>query len=362
MATPRRLGCLSILAVAMALAPAAGGSARSEAAATPSLAQLVGQRMLVGFEGTSPSRSLLARIKAGQVGGVILFQSNIVDAPQLRRLTSRLQAAARAGGRPPLLIATDQEGGLVRRLAWAPPKRSAEELGGTTVGTVASVGSKTGFALRDVGVNLNLAPVADIPRSSSNFIGQQHRAFGTSRYRVADDAVAFAKGLEQGGVVPVLKHFPGLGRAGSTSTDNGVVRITATKHQIGYDLLPYRVALRRSARPVIMLSTAIYPALSPRAAAWSRRITRTLLRTELGFRGVTITDALDSAASARGVGTGLLAVRCATVGVDLLLVTGESSSDRAYSALLQKAQSGAIPLADLQASYNRILRLKSRVS
>jgi beta-N-acetylhexosaminidase len=331
-------------------------------AATPPLAQLVGQRMLVGFQGTTASSSLLARVRAGRIGGVILFSSNIHDAAQVARLTSRLQAAARAGGQPSLLIATDQEGGLVRRIPWAPPKRSAEELGGTSVATVGSVGRKTGVALRDVGVNLDLAPVADVPRSSSNFIGAQHRAFATNRYDVANDAAAFSRGLEQGRVLPVLKHFPGLGRAGATSTDDALVRIQATKRQISYDLLPYRVVLSRSVHPVIMLSTAVYPALARRAAAWSRNIARTLLRTDLGFRGVTVTDSLTSAAAVRGVGPGLLAARSATVGIDLLLVTGsESTSQAAYQAVLEKARSGAIPLTDLKASYARILRLKGRI-
>jgi beta-N-acetylhexosaminidase len=375
MAEPRRrLAFLSVptLGLAIMLCTAAptssdaapsSGAARLAAtsAATPTLAQLVGQRMLVGFRGASAGRTLLARIRSGQIGGLILFSSNITDAAQLARLTQQLQAAARAGGRPPLLIATDQEGGFVRRLGWAPPRRSAEELGAASAKTVKSVGRKAGIVLRDAGVNLDLAPVVDVPRISSNFIGAQHRAFAANRYAVAKDAAAFAAGLDQGGVLPTLKHFPGLGRAGATSTDDALVRIRATRTQIVYDLLPYRVALARAVRPVIMLSTAIYPALAPRAAAWSRTIARTLLRTDLGFRGVTITDSLNAAAAVRGVGPGLLAVRSATVGIDLLLVTGESTSQAAYLAVLRQARSGAIPLADLEASYARILRLKGRI-
>src|SRR4029079_7932235 len=128
----------------------------------------------------------------------------------------------------------------------------------------------------------------------------QHRAFATNRYTVGNDATAFALGLEQGHVLPAMKHFPGLGRAGATSTDDALVKITDTSSQISYDLLPYRVALNRSVHPVIMLSTAIYPALSSKAAAWSHAIAVTLLRDNLGFRGVTVTDSLTSAAAVRG--------------------------------------------------------------
>lgn len=318
--------------------------------------------MMVSMTGTTAGSTLLSRIRAGQVGGVILFGSNIRNATQLLKLTRQLQAAARAGGRPRLLIATDQEGGLVRRLPWAPPKASAQQLGTTTATHVQSVGHAAGVALRDVGVNLDLAPVADVPRNPANFLLAQHRAFSTSRFAVADDAAAFAAGLEGGGVLPTLKHFPGLGRAGATSTDDGFVTINATTTQIGRDLLPYRVALRRSLRPVIMLSTAIYPAYSPKAAAWSNAIARTLLRTRLGFGGVTITDSLSSAAAVRGTTPGRLALRSARVGVDLLLVTGSgATSQAAFQRLLRAARSGEIPLANLQASYARILALKSRV-
>ncbi len=225
-----------------------------------------------------------------------------------------------------------------------------------------AVARRVGIALRAAGVNLDLAPVADVPRSPLNFIEAEHRAFATNRYTVATDAAAFSQGLEAGRVLPTLKHFPGLGRASAVSTDEGLVRIRAGRKQIIDGLLPYDVALRRSLRPVVMLSTAIYPAYSPRAAAWSRAIARTLLRHDLGFGGVTITDSLTSAAAVRRTRPSTLAVRSARVGVDLLLVTGPGATSRAaYDAVLGAARSGAIPLADLRASYSRILKLKSRI-
>jgi beta-N-acetylhexosaminidase len=355
---------LALALALLALAPAALATAQPPAPATPTptRAEMLGQRMMVSFTGTTPSAALLSRITAGQVGGVILFGSNIKSASQLLSLTRKLQAAARAGTRPRLLIATDQEGGLVRRLPWAPPAASAQQLGTTSTAHIRSVGHAAGVALRQAGVNLDLAPVADVPRRSDNFLLAQHRAFSTSRFVVADDTAAFAKGLEGGGVLPAYKHFPGLGRAGATSTDDAVVHIDATTTQIGRDLLPYRIALRRTLRPVIMLSTAVYPAYSSNAAAWSPAIVQTLLRGRLGFGGVTITDALSAAASVRGTTPGKLAVRSARAGADVLLVTGsDATSQAAFNRLLKAARSGAIPASNLQASYNRILRLKSRL-
>ena len=352
----------AVAALLLSSGSVASGSAQP-ATTSPTFAQLVGQRMLVSMQGTTANSALLARIRAGQIGGVILFGSNIVNATQLTHLTAQLQAAARAGGRPPLLIATDQEGGLVRRLTWAPPSASAEQLGTTSTTNVRNVGHNAGLALSAAGVNLDLAPVADIPRTPANFILAQHRAFATNRYTVANDATAFALGLESGHVLPTFKHFPGLGRAGATSTDDGLVKITASTSRIGYDLLPYRVALDRSVHPVIMLSTAVYPAYSSRAAAWSHAIAVTLLRTNLGFHGVTVTDSLNSAAAVRGTTPSVLAVRSATVGVDLLLVTGsQSTSQAAFNAVLAQARSGAISIAGLKASYSRILTLKKRLA
>lgn len=332
------------------------------AAATPTRAQLVGQRLMVSMDGTQPDAALLARIRAGQVGGIILFGSNIVDAAQLSTLTHRLQRAASRGGQPRLLIATDQEGGLVRRLDWAPPRRSAEEMGQLSTDAVHTIGQRTGAALAAAGVNFDLAPVADIPRSPANFIGQQHRAFSTNRFVASDDVSAFSQGLEAGGSLPAIKHFPGLGRAGSTSTDDAVVSIDATTKELNRDLLPYRIAIRRRVRPVIMLSTAVYPAYSPRAAAWSTAIGTKLLRGALGFKGVTITDSLAAAAAVRHTSEAGVALRCALHGDDILLVTGpEAASQQVYQALLARARSGKISATNLQTSYARILKLKGRL-
>jgi beta-N-acetylhexosaminidase len=359
MARRATLGILTVAAIAAAAAP--GGGAATARAAAPTLAQLVGQRLVVAMKGTHPNAPLLARIRAGQVGGVILFSGNIVSRAQVSRLTAALQAAARAGGRPPLLIATDQEGGLVRRIPWAPPKRSAAALGALPASFSGTAGRKAGAALHAIGINLDLAPVADVPAGPADFIEQQRRAFSTSRFTVAKDAAAFAAGLEGGGALPVMKHFPGLGLA-TASTDQAVVRITASRAKLVRGLLPYQVALRRSLRPVVMLSTAIYPALGGHAAAWSRSIIHELLRTRLGFAGTTITDSLDAAAAARGTTDPVLALRSAQAGADLLLVTGsQAASKGVYDALLAAVRAGTIPRSHLTASYDRILALKGRL-
>ena len=209
------------------------------ASTAPTRSQLVGQRLIVAFGGTHAGTGLLARVRAGQVGGVILFSQNIASASQVAALTSSLQAAARVGGQPRLIIATDQEGGLVKRIPWAPPNMSAQMLGTLPDARSARSGAATARALRALGINVDLAPVADVPAGPADFIERQHRAFSTSRFTVASHAAAFASGLESGHVWPALKHFPGLGLA-TVSTDDALVRITATKRKLTRALLPTR--------------------------------------------------------------------------------------------------------------------------
>lgn len=354
----RRAGlCLALCAAALA----SGLTATAARAAPPTRAELVGQRLVVAISGTRASPQILARIRAGQVGGVILFSGNIVSEPQLKALTASLRAAAQAGGRPPLIIATDQEGGEVKRIPWAPPKRSAKQLGQLPASTSMTSGARTGAALRADGVNVDLAPVADVPAGPADFIEQQMRAFSTDRFTVANDAAAFATGLEQGMVWPTLKHFPGLGRA-TVSTDVARVRITAPQATLMKGLLPYQVAFRRGLDPIVMLSTAVYPALDPHAAAWSRPIIHGLLRGTLGFNGVTMTDSLDAAASVRHESDRTVALESAEAGADLLLVTGSQTTSRGvYAHLLAAAMSGTLPGSRLTASYNRIIALKSHL-
>jgi beta-N-acetylhexosaminidase len=324
---------------------------------TPTLAQLVGQKLMVAMSGTTPSADLLARIKAGQVGGVILFGSNISNATQLAALTKKLQAAATQGGQPRLIISTDQEGGSVKRVPWIYPTLAPSQM--TTTSTAQSQGLNTGKGLLGLGINNDLAPVADVPASTSVFMYQQGRTWSFSASTTASLSNAFATGLEQGGVLPTMKHFPGLGYA-VKNTDQNVDKLTESISQLTPGLLPYKTAISRHI-PMIMLSNAWYTAWDPNnAAGWSHAIGTTLLRGQLGFQGVTITDSLSGIASAMGVSATSLAVKACRAGTDMILVTGSEASTKAtYNTLLADAESGVISRATLLASYQRILAMKA---
>ena len=329
-------------------------------AATPTLAQLIGQKLVVRMDGTAPSADLLGRIRRGEIGGVILFGPNITTRTALITLTRELHAAATAGGQPRFLIAVDQEGGSVKRIPWAPPTLTPPQMGalGSTT-TARSQGDQTGLALKALGIDVDLAPVADVPASTSSFLYQQRRTWSFSATRTAALSDAFASGLRAGGEIPAMKHFPGLGYA-TLSTDSHVVSIRVSRSALAPGLLPYRTAIGHGLR-LVMLSNATYAAYDPYAAAgWSPAINSTLLRTTLGFRGVTITDGLDGTAAARGYSTAHIAYRAAKAGTDMLLVTGSEATSRGvFSTLVADAAAGSIPLSLLQASYARILALKA---
>ena len=214
------MGGALVAAIAIALLKL---SAPAHGQATPMpavpIARLLGQRIMVSVVGTKPSASLLARARAGQIGGVILFAYNIVNQAQVSALTGALQRAARAGGNPPLLISIDQEGGQVKRFPNGPPFLSPPQIAARGSTSVAfKQGAMTGAYLRARGINMDLAPVLDVPTSSRAFIWQQGRAFSFSASAVARFGGQFA--LESSRPVSRLPAsiFRGLARPRSTPT------------------------------------------------------------------------------------------------------------------------------------------------
>jgi beta-N-acetylhexosaminidase len=362
----RLLLMLAVAAMVVSLVdPALGSSVGTRAttsgpAATASIEDLIGQKLMVAMKGTTPSDSLLRRIRRGEIGGVILFSENITSARQLAALTTDLQDAAVAGGQPRLLIATDQEGGAVKRVTWAPPNLSPPQMGALdSASTAQAQGKATGTILGCAGINHDLAPVGDVPRSTSSFMYQEGRTWSFDASVTASMADAFATGLEAGGNLPTMKHFPGLGLVRST-TDENVITVTASRTALAPGLRPYKKAIGHHI-PLIMLSNATYTAYDgSHAAGWSHAISVGLLRDTLGFTGVSITDSLNGTAAARGVSPTSLAIKAARAGTDMILLTGpESKSKEAYASLVEAAQNGTIALSRLRASYQRIVGMKA---
>jgi beta-N-acetylhexosaminidase len=287
---------------------------------------------------------------------VLLLGLNIGRAAQVRELTRTLHRAAHDAGQPRLLIMVDQEGGIVRRFRWAPPLRSAEELGSGSIAAMRSVGRATADSLRSLGVDVDLAPVADVPRVPGSTIAAQDRAFSVTPSKAGAFATAFADGLREGGILATAKHFPGLGGAVG-NTDLVRVTIPTDVRTARADLVPFR-RLVEDGIPLVMLSNAVYPAYGTQPAVLSPRV-HDLLHEELGFAGTTISDALDAVAAVRGVPLSTVASGAARAGTDLLLFTGsEAASARAFDALVNDARIGELRRAPLERSYERILELK----
>lgn len=324
----------------------------------PTLSQLVGQHLLTRMEGTTPSVALLRRIRRGELAGVVLFRENI-PASGPARLIARLQAAAQAGGQLPLLIAIDQEGGVVKRLP-GPPTLAPSAM--VTAAIARAQGLATGRSLRRLGIGIDLAPVLDVPSSPRAFIGP--RAFSSDPATVGARGVAFAEGLVSGGVAAAAKHFPGLGRL-VQNTDFGRGRIDASRVALARDLVPFRQAVRAHV-PAVMVGTAIYPSYgSDLPAACVPAIVDGLLRRQLGFRGVTLSDDLGTAGVSRTIPPLQATVRAVQAGIDLVYIASqdghdEAISNAAYDTLLRAAARGEISETQLRSAYERTAALKRR--
>ncbi len=330
------------------VAAKAGAQTGAGAATAPSLPALVGQRFMIGLRTPAPTPALLADVRMGQIGGIVVFTEESSPA-DVKRAAGRLQAAAAAGHQPALLIATDQEGGTVKRLP-GPPDKPLSEL---SPSAAQQEGARTGSYLRGLGINVDLAPVVDLGLPQS-FITRQGRTISPNPAKVAAVAAGFVAGLQSTQVMPVAKHFPGLGAA--------VVNTDEAKSVVGVPpgraLVPYE-RLIAAELPAVMLSTAFYPSLdSANAAAWSPRIVEGLLRHRLGFDGLTITDALGSPGVGQSLPTPEATVAAAGAGADMLMVDDPETFRDAYNALLGAAESGRVPRRQLIASYWRILTAK----
>jgi beta-N-acetylhexosaminidase len=323
------------------------------------LPQLAGQRIVAGFEGTEPPTAVVQMIRRGGLAGVILFAGNFPSRVAGERLVRRLRTIPRPPGlRAPLLIMVDQEGGEVKRID-GPPVASARQMGAAGSAVSREQGRATAANLRAAGANVDLAPVLDVARPGGT-IDETERGFGSTAARVAATAVPFAEGLAEGGIAATAKHFPGLGAAAG-NTDFAAQRIELSKQALrSVDEAPYRRFIARGGA-MVMLSTAIYPAFSPRPAAFARPIATGELRSRLGFGGVSITDALESAAVREFGGPAKAALAAAGAGTDLLLFTDYKAGARAGAALLGALRTGSFERAAFEASVGRVLRLRHRL-
>ncbi len=329
--------------------------------------QQAGQRVIFSYPGLTPPASLLDQISAGEAGGVIFFGENITSLSQIAGVIRQLKAAHDASPvLVPLLLMTDQEGGIVRRLPGA-PVLSEKQIGASAdpPRQAASAGAGAGQNLAGVGMNLNLAPVLDVYRQAGNFDDEFGRSYSMSPDVCAECGAAFITVQQSLRVAATAKHFPGLGAATvKQNTDLGPVTLDVPLGDLrSIDEVPFRSAIATGVQ-LVMTSWAVYPALDPKLpAGLSPTIVGQELRGRLKFGGVTITDALEAGAI-KSFGTpaqcGVLAARA---GMDLLLASARDVSEGqdTVAALASALESHQLGPRQFDSALLRVLALRGRL-
>jgi len=334
--------------------------------------QMAGQRVIYSYSGLSPPPALLSAISQGEAGGVIFFGQNISGPAQLQGVIAQLNAANASPGNParnyPLLLMTDQEGGLVRRLQWAGPAQSEAQIGASAspAAAASAAGSQAAAGLAAVGINVDLAPVLDVYRQPGDFDDQYQRSYSMNPNVVAAAGAAYISAQQAGGVAATVKHFPGLGAASAgQDTDNEPVTIglsAATLRSV--DEAPYQQAIQAGVL-LAMVSWANYPALDPRLpAGLSPTIIQGDLQDRLGFNGVTITDALGAGALGAYGSLENKTMLAARAGIDALLCTATMPlpGPNCVAGLADGYADGALPQTAFQAQLAQLLQLRASLA
>ena len=334
----------------------------------------LGELLLVGFHGTTlQDNAALERLLCEtRVAGVILFARNIVDAAQTARLTRDLTARARACTGRPLLVAVDAEGGQVMRLGpaagWT-ATLSHQDLG--QAGDLAQTeleARRIGGMLRDAGINWNLAPVIDVGYNPANpVIVGVGRSFGANPKLVAAQARAYIAGMHAAGILTAVKHFPGHGSSVDDS-HAGFVDVTDTARP-DVELVPYRLLLAEGVVDAVMTAHVFNRHLDAWVpATLSRPTIDGVLRSELGWRGVVVSDDMRMGAIEQHYGAGDAAVRALRAGVDLILIADDrlpgdgSASAGTLEAIRRALRQGRLPAGQVDEALARIAALRSRLT
>jgi beta-N-acetylhexosaminidase len=371
-----RRGALTVGAGAIIGGLGLGGTARAATRRQPAKlprarltpAQLAGQRVIFSYPGATPPASLLDQISAGEAGGVIFFGENITSLDQIASVVAQLKEAHDASPvRSPLLLMTDQEGGIVRRLPGA-PVLSEKQIGASAdpAGEAADAGTGAGQNMAGVGMNLNLAPVLDVYRQAGNFDDEYGRSYSMDPAVCAECGRAFVTAQQRLNIAATAKHFPGLGAATvDQNTDLGPVTLDVPLDGLrSIDEQPFRSAIAAGVR-LIMTSWAVYPALDPKLpSGLSPRIVQGELRGRLKFRGVTITDALEAGAIAAFGTPAQCGVLAAKAGMDVLLASARDVSEGqdTVAALADARQHGELDPVQFDIALARVLALRDSLA
>lgn len=352
-------------AAAPSISPSAGSDSSKDILAAKiagmTLEQKIGQMLLAGIDGTKLDSEAKRMIAEDDIGGIILYKDNISSLKSMVSLINTLKQS-NSSNQVPLFMSVDQEGGKVSRM----PEEYAAIPANSKVGIVnqkesaAEMGRLLAREVLSAGFNMNFAPVLDINSNPDNpVIGE--RSFGNNAELVSRLGIAEMKGIASEGAIPVIKHFPGHG---DTSVDSHLELPVVNKSAAGLaklEWLPFQAAVKEGA-DAVMVAHILYPQLDPdKPASLSAEIIGGLLREQMGFGGVVITDDLTMGAITDHYTLPAAAVDTVLAGSDILLIAHEYSNEqKVRAALLESVRSGVIPESRIDESVYRILALKEK--
>lgn len=324
-------------------------------------ADKVGQLLMIGIHGKTLNDDAKFMLNEYRVGGIILFDRNMESKDQVKSLIADINKTGKSAGLTPLFIGIDQEGGAVARmedqLIKVPP---AEALGKEPIEQAVSLAKQSGTELKDLGFNINFAPVADL--------GLTHgRSFSTNPDEAVRYASAVGKAYDEAGLWYSYKHFPGIGKTDvDLHADTSVVPVS--KETLLNEDTKVFVDLIKQSKPntyAIMVSHAMYPQIdADHPSSLSKAIITDWLRKDMGYNGVVVTDDMDMGALAKHYTFGDMAVQSILAGSDILLVCHEyEHMQEAYNGLMKAVKDGRISKERLDESVKRILLMKmSKIS
>ena len=323
--------------------------------ASMSQTEKLGQMVMIGIQGTKVDDDSLYMLNQYHMGGVILFDRNMESPEQVKQLTSDLQA--QSNEKVPLFIGIDEEGGDVVRMAEKlTPPPSQKEIGATgDIEQAKTWAIKTAKSLKDMGINVNFAPVADVGSNDK-------RSYSTDANTVIDFVRAATKGYQQENIIYSLKHFPGIGKGRVDSHVDSSSIDVAKEVLMTEDIIPFKTIIDENDPNdyFILVSHLKYPALDEEyPASLSSKIMTDLLRNKLGYKGIIITDDMEMGAVANHNDFRSIGVKAVKAGADIVLVCHEyEHQQEVYLGLLDAVNSGEISQERIDESVKRIIKVK----
>jgi beta-N-acetylhexosaminidase len=312
---------------------------------------------VVGVGGTEPDYYIKKTIRERNIGGIILHDYNMQSKERTQAMVSELQKLSiKTSLCIPLIVAVDQEGGRVSSAPWVtyhPPAAAVGQSGDPA--QAQRIAEEMGRQLDAVGVNTDLAPVVDTGFGAA--IGD--RSFGTDPHLVSKMGAAAVRGFEAAGIISTAKHFPNHGAAKVDSHTGLPVVDHDMQTVLSYDLPPFKQVVEAGV-PMVMVGHLLYPAIDPeRPASLSPKAIK-LLRQEVGFDGVIITDDLAMEGAKQGGTVAQAAVKAVSAGADMLIISSPQEQVDAYAAVVRGVKQGRISQDQINDSVDRILKLKQQ--